>query len=408
MKKILFIAFLLMPCSSWAYYYYLGPFVETVNEDKTTTRKPPEGTKGLIDLSCRNIPNVTFIAADKELDKGYTFFGEGNINEISVDLDARLKWRDVMGYLPKGQKLSDLLWDQLTDGSDPYGVSAPKPLIPTSKGKVNLRLGGHQIVRSEQFKWGDLHTDKIRAVIQSDLIKIRDLAQSGQMVNPITKTMDTEYHRRVAQAYLDKYKMSWADLRPAGWSLSEEPMERNTTITDDFNGSDSLDLGIDLAWTDKQGNFENYLNEAYTSGFSAVRADDDLSTDDMYAQAVGKTGSVGVAVRFASDFTAYYIYIISGEFDIVLRTGGSSNFIAIESYYGGLNKTFKIEADGSDIIGYADDVEIVSVTDTGLTGEYGAGLVCNSCTMDDFEAEDLPSSPSGGVAHERRRVVLAQ
>ena len=198
MRKFLFIASVVMFLTgiSNAYYYYLGPF-----EVYESSRVAPAGTKGLIDLSCRDIPNVAFIASEIELGSGYTSFGEGDIQTIDVNLADRIRWLNIMGYLPRGQRLSDLLWDQLTDGSDAMGITAPKPLIPTSKGKLNLRLGKHPIVRSENFTWGDFHTNKIKARILIDLWKARQAALDGKMVDPITRQVDRDYHRRILQAY---------------------------------------------------------------------------------------------------------------------------------------------------------------------------------------------------------------
>src|SRR5687768_5035121 len=62
-------------------------------------------------------------------------------------------WQGAMGYRPAGATLLDLLWDQLTAGADPSGVSGPKPLMPTTQGNLEVWLGGHSLVRRERFRF---------------------------------------------------------------------------------------------------------------------------------------------------------------------------------------------------------------------------------------------------------------
>lgn len=419
MRKLLLITTVIMSLSgiSNAYYYYLGPFVETVDQvDGATVRSFPDGAVGVVDLSCRDIPNVAFFTSTKTLPAGYTSFGEGDIKTIDVNLATRVKWRNIMGYLPRGQNLSDLLWDQLTDGSDPTGITAPKPLIPTSKGKLNLKIGGHQTVRSETFHWGDFHTNKIKAEIMIDLWKARQDSIDGKMINPITKQVDRDYHRRILQAYCDKYKVAWTILRPANWPLSEDPLSRNTDISDRWLGS-GADLGYDLTWTELVGTWANDGGYAYFGGvqYSYARCDSDLDTDDMYAQIAAYASGSGrmVSVRYQSDantcytaletpYDGFYIRkVVAGA-----RTNLSSNLDGPD-----VNTVLRFEVDGSDLEVFLGETSMGSTTDTSITGNLRAGVGgygYGSWIKGPFEAGDLGGAPPAVASHERRRVVIAQ
>jgi hypothetical protein len=420
MKKLLLITVAIMSFSGIAnaYYYYLGPF-----EVFTSSRIPPSGTKGLVDLSCRDIPNVAFIASASPLGSGYTLLGEGDMETIDVNLAMRVKWRNVMDYLPRGSKLADLLWDQLTDGSDPTGITAPKPLIPTSKGKLNLRMGKVGLVKSENFTWGDFHTNKIKARILIDLWRARQAALDGKLRNPVTKEIDYDYHRRILKGYCDKYKVAWTEIRPANWPLSEDPLSRNTVISDDFDCGDSSTLGCDLTWTDIQGDFRNSSNHAYTPAstpWNLARADSDLSTDDMYVQAHlvtgfgSGTGRVFGRKDSSSDLTFYSGTVTGSGHDISKYSGGSPTSL-ISDAEGGADVQIKLVIDGSDLYLYQDSVLKLSTTDTDITGNLRAGIgngaSWNDDGLDDFEAGDYTGEeepPAGGATHERRRVIVAQ
>jgi hypothetical protein len=57
---------------------------------------------------------------------GYGFASrEESISPAVLD-----EWAAKCGYRPQGKNRVDLLWDQLTNGSDPAGDEGPKPLMP--------------------------------------------------------------------------------------------------------------------------------------------------------------------------------------------------------------------------------------------------------------------------------------
>ena len=419
MKKILFIAFLLMPCSSWAYYYYLGPFVETT-ENEMSVRRLPLGAKASIDLSCSNVPNMAFIVSGNTLLPPYVYLGEGDMYSIPSDSKTENAWKDAYGYKPKGDTVADLLFDQLTEGADPDRITGPKPLIPTQDGTLNLSLQGHP-KKKVKFTWGDKYTNKIKKVIQRDLNKIRDGAQSGKTKNPKTNQMDTTYHRVIAQGYLDKYKAQWSDIKPSEWSKGETPLPRATVITDDFDGGNSVNLGQDLSWHDTFGDVQNNTNMAYQPGtqyYGFAIAESNLSTDDMYAQVVFPDGygadniHVGARCNFSitQDWYMGGYYIYAGHFLEKVVSSSVSSLVTDSDTSDTLPLTLKIVVDGSDLTLYANGVEKLSTTDTDLTGQTqgGIGMFNYYGWGDDFEAGDYTGSSPSVTVHERRRVVLAQ
>lgn len=358
---------------------------------------------------------MAFIASKMKLGTDYTYLGTGDLRSILLNSEIKNKWNMTTGIVPDGNYLVDALWDHLTLKSDPQRITAPKPIIPTVKLEMNLRLPGHSIVKTEIFKWGDSYTEKIKAVIQADLNAVRDQSQSGQIVSPKTKEPDTKFHRKVAQGYCEKYKVSWEKIKPKDWLVSETPLPKETILADDFDTSDSDTLGHLLSWWEPSENFKNYDNKCYPtySGYPAFTwPTASLSSDDMYIQSDWSGGAIeAVCGRLAyGDFAfgycgasvgTWYVYIYKYD-----GTYYSTELISATEYHE-FAYPIKLIIDGSDLILLFDSVESLNVTDTSITGNLKPGYhdLCYTGINDNFEAGDLGVPPPSAPFTKRRVVV---
>lgn len=120
-----------------AYYYYLGPWVWNA-AGYPPAWQPPEGALAAVDLRtleaqavAGGTPGLGFFATNTPLDSAYTLLGTGDCRELNTTGAMRDAWESLLGYRPEGNLLVDLLWDQLTTGSDPDGAEHAKPLLPS-------------------------------------------------------------------------------------------------------------------------------------------------------------------------------------------------------------------------------------------------------------------------------------
>lgn len=382
---------------------------------------PPPRCRGSIDLT-----SLTRIAeASPGQARGWGIFlcdeipvgltDDGGVILASDDLrDARPDgklldaWESNLGWRPQGETLADLLWDQLTNGSDPTGIDRNGILVPRVDGRLQLWLGS--LVREERFVFGEHpHTAKLKELLQRQLGQARDLALSGDLIDPLTDEPDVRYHLRLADAMAEKYAGRnpaakadfFALLKPSTWDRADELQPHATTITDDFNTADSDTFGHNLSWTELSGDWDIVSNQAQmVTNFGSVRfarADSDLSSADHYAQVAvisrANPGFLGPICRKDSTST------------ITCYAGGwpnqNTNPFRIRSYVNGTATDLgsggtaafssgdvnKLSCNGSTITLYKNGVSLESVTDTSIA----SGLRCGLCALDNAGTAGVPA-----------------
>lgn len=341
-------------------------------------------------------------------------------------------WQSGTGYRPNGATLTDLLWDQLTAGSDPTGESGPKPLVPDTEGLLRLYIGGHSLVKQERFRWGHHpHTEKLRQLIRLGFERTWEQSQSIRS-NSI-RNNELRHCRKVLGSHCQKYGISdWKEFVPQRLhSHIEGPLQPETTITESFNQTDSTTVGPDLSWTEYAIDIVNYDTFRTVSnqlnGHSAAvleqtcRANTNLSGADHYAQ-ISVTGigtldnniMCGTAVRHSASVQTCYVATVR-QFDDIIRlfkivagtgtTLGSSPSVTTS----GLPKIVKCEVSGSTLKSFWAGAETESITDTAIDGSTVGGLRCGvhgfaDFTADSFEAADLGGG--GDIEEDATPIVL--
>lgn len=340
----------------------------------------------------------------------YTHLGEGSWLEVRPTGKKREAITARKGYTPAGDTLAEILLDALTFGADPSGIDGPKPLVPTGRGELELHLG--QSVKTP-FTWGSPHTAILADQLKQEFAALWAEGQAG-------KLRDAQQPLRVLDYWQKKYRAAdWADFVPA--SLRPHvpgPVPHDTTIAESFNKADSSTLGPDLSWTELEGDWEVFSNEARVvsaAGYSTARANSDLSSSDHYCQAVMRSvGRCAPATICRKDGTAtmtFYMALYEGNSDVWQtrkRVAGTETTIGTNtgSATPSLGDVLKIHCNGSTISRYRNGVSQDSTTDTaisgnvrcGILGYYDAGAFNSKATFDSFEAADLATVITGDLS----------
>lgn len=339
-----------------------------------------------------------------------------HFSEERVTARMRSAWRSSMGFAADGDNLVDLLWDQLTAGADPSGEEAPKPLVPTTAGILELHLGGHGTspVKSERFIWGKHpHTNRLRDLLRRDFESLWE------------ETNGHDHCRRVLDYTCGRYRVDdWTEFVPSRLHAHVAGrLPHATTITENWTRADGDTIGNLLTWTETSGDWDTLSNQAilFTTGGTAVksaRAESGLSGTDHYSQVLvaflGASGTCigGAAARFNSGALTFYH---AHEF----QTNGASDTARSQKQVTGTDTTIgtnttgitwagtdviKIECNGSSIKRYRNGSLQDTATDTAITTNTRCGIVgfssgvANVVKLDDFEAADLTLSPITGDA----------
>lgn len=403
--------------------YYLGPWVWKT--DPSPSWSVPDGVVGSIDLATISqqaqpedptLRGVGFFTTpdDVTLSDDYTLIATGDLRTLETTSSMQDAFEDRFHYRPTGATLNDLLADCLTNGSDPTGETACKPLVPTSNNELEIHLGGHSKIWSEKFVWGEHpHTTKLQLLIQEDFRKLYMETLTGQL--------PTGTDVKVLDMLCEKYgvgKKNYKVFVPDDLKASVGPLlPHETTITESWNANDSTSLTADLTWTEFAGTAWGITsNQARAAGSNLnqeARADSDLSSDDHYAQATlitftyaGNALQVGVLCRKDETTTrTYYGFVAtrsatpSNEHILTrLSSGTNTNIGTAADDVAASPIALKVQADGSTIKGFIGGVEKVSVTDTNITGNVRCGIVYTSNNagnvgvLDDWEAADLEAA----------------
>jgi hypothetical protein len=169
-----------------------------------------------------------------------------------------------------------------------------------------------------------------------------------------------------------------------------------TTFTDDFNRADG---SPGANWVQVSGTWSiisQQLSSGSAGGTIVIRATGAMATNDNSAEIkITATAALshGVFCRGNTGFTQGYLWRNDGtSWNLFSNVGGS--FTSIGSFAGAAvaGDIAKVQAVGSTITGYVNNVARVTVTNTAVTTGTSVGLRAessNSLRFDDFTGSDV-------------------
>jgi hypothetical protein len=343
-----------------------------------------------------------------------------------MDTRVRDAWGRATGYTPSGATLTDALWDQTTNGADPSGMTGTKPLMPefdetARELRLNLHIGN--LTRSEQF---DIRTHPLRTKVETVL----QASYQRVVENVAAQRVPVDLPGMVLDYWTEKYRIpkadraQWERLVPPDLRESAALIPHRTTITEDWNCSDSDNPDCDLDWTETRTDIDIVSNVASCQGTGRGNLrSPDLSSDDHYSQFVlantsGEDASInylGPAVRYdPANNDTHYMYLSENDptprGTLIKLVNNTWTELEVNTETISIGQTWKVSADGSTITGYIDSVQQAQKTDAAITGYVKTGLMCdnsadgsNETQADSFEAADLAAA---SVA--RRRIINSE
>lgn len=321
--------------------------------------------------------------------KGYTHLGVGDWSQISVTAPMRALFR-VDGNAPKGRTLDAMLLHLMTELHE-------APLLPNRKRGVSLQCGRFKVRRP--FRWGEgTHAARVKSVVRKQFAKHMGDASAGRL-------KDAEHHRRILDMMCEKYGVGdWKEFVDDDRQKDVVGrLQHETTISDDFTGTNDDPIGNQLSWTgiyESTGSFScqaNGVKKTGSSNYDFARADSDLSGDDHSAslRVTSSASGQGPVARMASTSvrTGYCVHNQGNVLYLDKFVNGSRTNLANTAVTFVSGDFYKVECDGSTIKAYVNDVEQLSATDSGITGNVRCGLVQRTSSSarrsDDFESSDL-------------------
>lgn len=311
-------------------------------------------------------------------------------------------------------ELGAAIWEIFSFQSDPLRVERPRPIMPTSRGDLNLWIGG-QKWGTKRFSLAEPEWPSVQKNIQLDYRRIRQAVLDGKLPD--------DHHRRILSKLMRKYRTEDHTLFIPPDLPNEEPIAPRTTVSDDFNRANE-NLEDSANWSLLQKS--NGLDSSYVVNSNVCRPDDNtnandfaqhqtaLSTDDHFAEidiasltAPSGTRSYGgpmvrchgdgssKAQGYSYQATIDNVSAIKGRL-IMLPAGGQTTLID-EAETISLNDTIECEADGSDITGKINGATTAGpTTDTTYSGQLQLGLDCRidqgvagDIELDNFSGGDL-------------------
>lgn len=375
---------------------------------------PPAGCLGAVDLrtlpqmsQSAGAPGIGCFVTSGVLPSEYTLLADGDPAEAKTTGKLRAAWASVAGFAAEGDTLDRLLLDHLTRGSDPDGLSAPKPLMPSRHGRAHwLDLHLHRRVRSRPFVFGEdaEDTERVRALLRREFRALMRDANAG-------KLKDRHHHLRVLDFWCEQHSIAdWCEFVPADLRADVPGrLKHETTLNEAWptNGT-TISSGQNLTWTETSGDLEvrsGRLGEVGEAGYGEARAEHDLSSADHYAQCavydmtaptVGST--VRVITRFSASARTHYGYyrFSDGSRTLFKRIAGAITTLSASGAAPPADGTLiKCEVSGSSLIGYDNGSANISTTDTSISGGVRCGAACQiNGEQDAWEASDLSA---GGI-----------
>lgn len=397
---------------SGPYHYYLAHRTLNDSEPDAPCWELPPGTVGAVDLcSCYQEAQPVFVATSEPLDSSHVYLGRGDCREMAVDGAMLSAWESAVGYRPNGERLVDLLWDQLTDGADPIGEGRCKPLMPTVAGRLELWLPGHSLVKSERFTFGQhKHTKQVREVIQRDMRKTfaECCKKKGKK--------DQEHYRKVLDYHAKQYRADWREFVPKDIAKDVPgPLKHETTVSDDFNRPDGPlggNWGIDYgSWVIKTGQAHGTADPSSYARYEVDLSSSNHSVSGLMTINGSYRGGALVARYETGKLVGYVVRLATDSPWGLWRMNGSPNSFSLLAYsnYGAyvpiVSMPVSLSVDGSTLTGRSDGFFEVSATDTQITGNLRCGMYAYYTTtyIDDWQASDLALPPTG---NRRRRLLI--
>lgn len=354
------------------------------------------------------------VVSNSPLGSEFISIGEAESHSTALIKSA---FQSALGYRPQGDTVKQLIFDLLTNGSHPDGELGVRPLMPDDRNNLKLFLPKLGCIHSERFKYGKHHhTNKIRDV---ERLNYRDVCHSGSN-----------------RKYLGGLGLKYSVDNPHELFIPDDleivqPAKPETTYSDDFNRSDSTNLGFN--WVELTNDSQILSNKAccVTSGnvFVVAHWASDLSGTDATAQAIfgsnGVRGTGGVLLRKDSSGTAtyyrFYTNIDEVENDpenwpphfftdvnhyiekVVSGTATQlGTYSQVDPYgattYWNTNPITSIgSANGSALKLTVNTVDMVSLTDTSITTGLRSGFVLKYSAFGSTTCEDWTTSDLGGA-----------
>ncbi len=395
--------------------YYLARWELDTDAAGGYWRAPASGCVGLVDL--RPLPaQGTLLTVD-----GYGFFAYPNTvdpalmpgqidlgNNLDKAIENKDKVENAFGVTLTGKTITDVLWEVLTTKSDPKGLTGPKPIIPGVRRNLELHLGGHSIIRAEDF---DLATAPHRLqVIEVMQDAYREAKQEASKYTDTRK--DT--HLRMLSVFADKYREDYKTFIPNDLP-DEGTKEPRTSFGDSFNRADNTDLNAvntgktkdggagTWQWNEVQGDVEVQSNAFFNvaTAVAYARADDDLAGADHFCEGDTSIVSIqdnqwGPCARFASAANTSYMFMRNtanplSTSIIILRktiTGSRTSIGTSKTQTAAAGEKITTRIDGSTLSGEHDDVELDSITDTAIAGGTRGGIYITVQNVDNIAVDD--------------------
>lgn len=421
-------------------FYYLGPWQTSLDDDGSTYYHAPEGVYGLVDLRPLSpTHDFGFFASDIPLNGDYTAFGDGEtyIADMALTPQQRSLWSSMLGIgALSGTKLLDALWETLTVHADPEGGNHAKPIIPTVDGNLELWLPGHSLVHSRKFQGeSDPSWSRVQKVMQDDYRAMRAYAmrKSDEILNPRGNSDRARWLASQPREAREAWALKQREL-PLRWlecmrrKLRIDPERANQLVPGDLpfegtrepettlnetwptNGTD-IGTGQDNPWTEMDGAYEVASNDlTRTSGgtWTLARCDTALSSADHYAKVISagskpsSSDELWVAARVVTGGAhTYYCTRLRGSTattDLFKGISSSYTSLATDGTSWSIGDSVQVRCNGSSITARINDTQIMSVTDTSITGNTLTGCgPKNNTDASDWEASDLAAG--GAKSH---------
>jgi hypothetical protein len=373
-------------------------------------------------------PGIAFLATpdEVELPDEYELLGTGDCREIVVTGAMRETWEMMVRYRPGGERMVDMLWDQLTGGADPAGEDFPPPLLPTSQGTLELHLGGHSLVKSQPFRIDARDSHRVIATLQRQYREAYEEGEAGRGPREFERQLLGYWGKQFGLKEPQDY------FTPRGLPR-RTPLPHGTIHIDLFDRANASSLGSSAAgvsWAQVESTAIGIAGQrASYSGTTlqdVARFEVNLSAANMQVEATlhevnyvaGSSVAGGVLFRFASTGTNTFYRIDfrrddthpAGVLRIVKRVAGTDTTLA-----DALSVTFappsqvKGTINGSAIGAYFDNTVLTTITDTSIATGLRGGIrarafsTAGEVVIDDFRIADFPV----GVAPLRRRRTTA-
>ena len=375
-----------------------------------------------------------FFCTDSSIDLGsdYTLLGIGNhITETDPESGAKSAWNSLFGVLPTGNFLIDYLSFTLTNGSDPEGLSAPKPLIPGAApvGEVTISLEGHSVVfrRTINVSTGNSqHAKNVRDRLQKDIESIWDQDELlGRKVLGFNKRKFGQAWDDSNEDYLLTAKLKSKNKGSNGQCRAEKP---ETSYTETWPTAGTPGTGQDYGWGFQAGytvgvavssgtlSNNNTATEWRIVMSSAVSGSDVTVYPKFltYAGGVSHQYTMGRCAGTSDQTTFYgvYAYYTGSEYKHLIYKFVSDSPTLISDGTNTLSNgdTWGLKAVGSTISRMKNGTSLADVTDTAISsgtyGGIGGYAQATGFASDDWVFSDYSSGGGGSPIRGNRKMSI--